>query len=135
MCADMKEVNTMNLKGSAKQEDESSPHPPYSPDLAPSDLHLFSTLKVAFRGRCFADDDNEMKYSVREQRRRFSKECYVTGIQRPTRRWKKCVDNGDFVKNNLNFAKDVPMRYVKFIITEIIVSEKQMEALLSYRLS
>jgi hypothetical protein len=37
----VKEVKTTNLKGSAKREDESSRHPPYSPDLAPSDFHLF----------------------------------------------------------------------------------------------
>jgi hypothetical protein len=35
ICADFKEVKTSNLKGSAKQEDESSPHPPHSPNLAP----------------------------------------------------------------------------------------------------
>ena len=39
--ADIKEVETTNSKVSAKQKDESGPHPPYSPDLAPSDLHLF----------------------------------------------------------------------------------------------
>ena len=41
ICADIKEVKTSNLKGSAKQEDESSRHPPYSPGLAPSDFHHF----------------------------------------------------------------------------------------------
>ena len=41
----------------------------------------------------------------------------MTGIQRLTQRWKKCVDNeGDFVKNNLNFLKDVHMIYVKLNI-------------------
>jgi hypothetical protein len=34
-------------------------------------------------------------------------------------------------KNNLNFVKDVPMIYVSFIITVIIVSEKK-QAMLSY---
>ena len=41
ICADIKEVKTTNSKGLAKQEDELSLHPPYSPDLAPSDFHLF----------------------------------------------------------------------------------------------
>jgi histone-lysine N-methyltransferase SETMAR len=31
-------------------------HPPYSPDLAPSDYHLFGPLKDALRGRHFASD-------------------------------------------------------------------------------
>jgi histone-lysine N-methyltransferase SETMAR len=47
-------------------------HPPYSPDLAPSDFHLFDPLKDALRGRRFADDD-ELKHSVREELRSFSK--------------------------------------------------------------
>jgi histone-lysine N-methyltransferase SETMAR len=31
-------------------------HPPYSPDLAPSDYHLFGPLKEALRGRRFTSD-------------------------------------------------------------------------------
>ena len=31
-------------------------HPPYSPDLAPSDCHLFGPLKEALRGRRFTSD-------------------------------------------------------------------------------
>ena len=46
----------MNLKGSIKHEDESTAHPPYSPDLEPSDFHLFGPLKDAL-GCCFVDDD------------------------------------------------------------------------------
>ncbi|XP_067660295.1 histone-lysine N-methyltransferase SETMAR-like [Haliotis asinina] len=33
------------------------PHPPYSPDLAPSDFHLFPRLKKHIRGKKFQDDD------------------------------------------------------------------------------
>jgi transposase len=33
------------------------PHPPYSPDLAPSDFHLFWPLKDALRGRHFRSDE------------------------------------------------------------------------------
>jgi histone-lysine N-methyltransferase SETMAR len=38
-------------------------HPPYSPDLAPSDCHLFGPLKDALRGRHFASDQ-ELKEVV-----------------------------------------------------------------------
>jgi len=31
-------------------------HPPYSPDLAPSDYHLFHGLKKQFKGRHFSSD-------------------------------------------------------------------------------
>jgi len=48
ICANIKEVNSTNLKGSAKQEDESSPYLLYSPDLAPSEFHLPGFLKDAF---------------------------------------------------------------------------------------
>ena len=32
-------------------------HPPYSPDLAPSDYYLFQNLKSHLRGTRFRDDD------------------------------------------------------------------------------
>ncbi|UYV67192.1 hypothetical protein LAZ67_4004295, partial [Cordylochernes scorpioides] len=32
-------------------------HPPYSPELAPSDFHLFPALKLHFGGKHFANDD------------------------------------------------------------------------------
>jgi hypothetical protein len=32
-------------------------HPPYSPDLAPSDFYLFSPMKEAQRGRRFSSDE------------------------------------------------------------------------------
>jgi histone-lysine N-methyltransferase SETMAR len=49
-------------------------HPPYSPDLAPSDFHLFGTLKNHLGGKRFADDDDvEMEVGkwVREQSKDF----------------------------------------------------------------
>ena len=38
-------------------------HPPYSPDLAPSDYFLFRSLKKFLRGRQFSDD-NAVKKAV-----------------------------------------------------------------------
>jgi histone-lysine N-methyltransferase SETMAR len=34
-------------------------HPPYSPDLAPSDFHLFGPLKKHLGGKSFADEEVE----------------------------------------------------------------------------
>lgn len=66
-------------------------HPPNSPDLAPSDPHLFGPLTDALRGRRFAE-------TVREESRRFSRRSHATGIERFTHGWEKCFDNeGDFV--------------------------------------
>jgi hypothetical protein len=65
-------------------------HPPYSPDLTPSDFQLFRTLKNAKREGTFADD--ELKYSTHEELRHFKKESYAYSVS-------KCVDNeGDFVE-------------------------------------
>jgi transposase len=38
-------------------------HPPYSPDLAPSDFHFFSHLKRDLKGTHFTSDD-EVKQAV-----------------------------------------------------------------------
>jgi hypothetical protein len=37
------------------------PHPPYSPDLAPSDFWLFGRIKTALAGRTFADPEGLLK--------------------------------------------------------------------------
>jgi hypothetical protein len=34
-----------------------APHPPYSPDLAPSDFYLFGYVKRCFTGLSFEDSD------------------------------------------------------------------------------
>jgi hypothetical protein len=73
MFADIKEVKTMKLRDSAKQEDESSSRPPCSANLAPSCFHLFDLLKIALRGRRFVDDD-KLNHSVSEELRHSRKE-------------------------------------------------------------
>jgi histone-lysine N-methyltransferase SETMAR len=41
------------------------PHPAHSPDLAPSDCHVFGPVKDALDGQHFADD-YELKQSFRD---------------------------------------------------------------------
>lgn len=36
-------------------------HPPYSPDLAPSDYHLFPQLKKSLKGRKFSSNEEVIK--------------------------------------------------------------------------
>ena len=36
-------------------------HPPYGPDLAPSDFHLFGPMKEHLQGQKFADDNEVME--------------------------------------------------------------------------
>jgi len=44
---------------------ECLPHPPYSPDLAPSDFHVFRPLKEAMGGKSFRSDE-EVQQAVHE---------------------------------------------------------------------
>ena len=73
-------------------------HPPYSPDLAPSDFHLFGPLKKFTRGAKFESDD-EVKSVVSDWLRHQSKDFYAEGIWKLVHRWEKCVKlMGDYVK-------------------------------------
>jgi len=41
------------------------PHPPYSPDLAPSDFHLFGRLKESLAGLKFKDDQDLLQHVLK----------------------------------------------------------------------
>ena len=55
------------------------PHPPYSPDLAPSDYHLFGPMKLHFNG-VRHENDNELKAAVKSWLRQQPQEFYRKGI-------------------------------------------------------
>lgn len=74
------------------------PHPPYSPDLAPSDYHLFPNLKEHLGGQRFSSDE-EVKEEVERYLNSLAVDWFDTGIQKLTQRLQKCVDvNGDYVE-------------------------------------
>ena len=54
-------------------------HPPYSPDLAPSDYHLFGPLKEGVRGQHFTSDQ-EVKNTVRKWLKVQPADFYKAGI-------------------------------------------------------
>ena len=62
-------------------------HPPYSPDLAPSDYYLFRNLKFHLRGTRFRDDD-ELKAWFENQIDDF----YFKGIDCLKEKWAKCTE-------------------------------------------
>jgi histone-lysine N-methyltransferase SETMAR len=68
-------------------------HPPYSPDLAPSDFHVFLHLKTFLCGRRF-HDDNEVKEAVNTQFSSQAASFPDAGIQKPVPRYDKCLNNG-----------------------------------------
>ena len=73
-------------------------HPPYSPDLAPSDFHLFGPLKESMKGIHFQTDE-EVKAAVSNWLRTQSTEFYAKGIDNLISRWNKCVaKEGDYVE-------------------------------------
>jgi histone-lysine N-methyltransferase SETMAR len=51
-------------------------HPPYGPDLAPSDFHLFRQLKNHLYGQRFATDETEVRKWLRQQLKHF----YAAGL-------------------------------------------------------
>ena len=68
-------------------------HPSYSPDLAPSDYHLFGPLKTHLGGRHFANDaevQNEVKTWLRKQSTQF----YAAGLGGLIKHWDKCINFG-----------------------------------------
>jgi len=69
-------------------------HPPYSPDLAPSNFHLFLHQKKHISGKKF-DDDDEVQEEVMTWFKRQAADFYDSGIQKLVPRLKKCLDNAD----------------------------------------
>ena len=63
----------------------------YSPDLAPSDFHLFGPLKDALRGSKFEDDKSVIP-AVRTWLRELERSWYREGIHALASRWRKAVD-------------------------------------------
>jgi [histone H3]-lysine36 N-dimethyltransferase SETMAR len=73
-------------------------HPPYSPDLAPSDYHLFTKLKKFLGGQRFSDDEEIME-AVKKWLKELEQKVYDEGIQKLVHRLQKCIDlNGDYVE-------------------------------------
>ena len=73
-------------------------HPPYSPDLAPSDFHLFLHLKKFLAGQKFESDD-EIKGNVQQWLKSQAAEFFEAGILKLVPRYDKCLNlHGDYVE-------------------------------------
>jgi hypothetical protein len=74
------------------------PHPPCSPDLAPSDFHLFPKMKKHLRGQCFhsnEDVQNEVKKWLHAQDTFF----FYKGLNKLIYHYDKCPNRlGDYVE-------------------------------------
>jgi histone-lysine N-methyltransferase SETMAR len=69
------------------------PHPPYSPDLAPSDFFLFGHLKRYLRGKQF-ESDEELKKIVKQWFKSQEPSFYQTAFTSWRKRWSDCVEKG-----------------------------------------
>ena len=73
------------------------PHPPYSPDLAPSDYRLFAELKKMLQGKRFGSNEEviaetEAYFEAKE------KSFYKHGIEKLEKRCNDCIAlGGDYI--------------------------------------
>ena len=73
------------------------PHPPYSPDLAPSDYHLFRPLQNHLNGKTF-DSNEAVKNELIQFLAAKNQTFYESGIMKLTERWQKVIeDNGQYI--------------------------------------
>jgi len=71
---------------------------PYSPDLAPSDYHVFRFLKDSLRGQSFGCDE-EVIYTINDWFELQDKQFFVDGVNSLThRREKRVVLEGDYIE-------------------------------------
>ena len=73
-------------------------HPPYSPDMAPSDYHLFPKLKSYLRGRQFSCDSEAIS-STNAWFEAQSEEMFKSGVLLLEKRCQKCINvDGDYIE-------------------------------------
>ena len=73
-------------------------HPPYSPDLAPSDYRLFPKLKEHLRGKRFPSN-NDVICAVNQWFAEAEQSFFREALEMLEYRWEKCINlNGDYVE-------------------------------------
>ncbi|GFO40512.1 histone-lysine N-methyltransferase SETMAR [Plakobranchus ocellatus] len=74
------------------------PHPAHSPDLAPSDFHLFGPLKRHLGGMAFETEDDLIS-ELRNWFDNLDVDFFRVGINSLLSRWQKYIDlHGDYVE-------------------------------------
>ena len=73
-------------------------HPPYSPDPAPSDYHLFPKLKKQLKG-CHFSSDADVIAAVETWLDGQTSNFFLSGLQKLEQRAKKCIElRGEYVE-------------------------------------
>ncbi|GFO44482.1 hypothetical protein PoB_007098700 [Plakobranchus ocellatus] len=74
------------------------PHPAHSPDLAPSDFHLFGPLRRHLGGMAFETEDDLIS-GLRNWFDNLDVDSFRVGINSLLSRWQKCIDlHEDYVE-------------------------------------
>lgn len=68
------------------------PHPPYSPDLAPTDYHLFRSLEHSLRNKAFSSEE-EVRKHLESYFASQTKEFFKRGIENLQEKWQCVADN------------------------------------------
>ena len=66
-------------------------HPPYSPDLSPTDFHLFLSFDNHMKNRTFNIED-DLKTEVLNFFQSRTKDFYKNGITKLLNRWEKAIE-------------------------------------------
>jgi hypothetical protein len=72
------------------------PHPPYSPDIATSDYHLFRSLSNILRGVSF-NNDAELQNWLDEFFTAKPADFSNRGIENLFDRWESVANNGEYI--------------------------------------
>jgi hypothetical protein len=73
-------------------------HPPYSPDLAPNDYHLFPKMKVCLDTQPFHTNEKLMD-GVKNWLHNLAATFFDEGLQKPVSRYDKCLNvDGNYVE-------------------------------------
>ena len=73
------------------------PHPPYSPDLAPTDYHLYRSLSNYLREKKF-NDESQIKMDLLNFFDQNIQDFYESGILSLPERWQQVIDsNGAYI--------------------------------------
>ena len=65
-------------------------HPPYSPELAPSDFFLFPKLKSELRGRRF-ETRAALGSAIYQCLKHWPEDAFLEALRKLPERWEKCI--------------------------------------------
>ena len=91
-------------------------HPPYSPDLVPSDYHMFRSLKNSLRTQRFGCDE-EVVHVINDCFKVQEKKFFVDGVNSLVHRWEKCVALKEITLKNYKVNLMTIVCFYVFLIT------------------